>query len=216
MVTKYLPQKGKFLDIGCGTGKALGMIDKNVFKVYGIEVSQSSIKRCRQKGIDCRLYNGKIIPYKNNFFDVAGSFNVLEHVDNPVIFLNESIRIVKKNGIIIIVCPNFLSITNSYHYRTRGISRKINNIMIMAGKLKSNGCHFEKMPIVKSEIFQVDDDAVNVTNPFDILKWSKEASLSLIFWSAKSNYKPSLSGLLDAGIFRYLMGSSFFCFQKNI
>ena len=60
------------------------------------------------------VYDGYKLPFDNNSVDVVGSINVLEHTDDTESFLNEIFRVLKPDGIFVLVCPNFLSITNSY------------------------------------------------------------------------------------------------------
>ena len=213
-INRFVPEKGRFLDVGCGTGIAMSLIKEGV-DICGVEVSDTSVQVCKQKGLSSILYNGKEIPYQNDFFDVVASYNVLEHVDNPVGFLDEQLRVLKNDGFLFVVCPNFLSVTNNYHYHTRGMYQKIKNMFEIIKRIMFRTVSFEKMETTISEDLLSDNDACNVTNPLDILKWSKANKLKLCYWSASSLYSKGLVSRLDYPVLRLFLGSSFFVFQKN-
>jgi SAM-dependent methyltransferase len=205
-----------FLDIGCGTGIALKKICNMArCKTVGVEISKTSIQICKKKNLQVSLYNGRNLDFNNEVFDVVGSYNVLEHTENPVCFLDESIRVLKKQGYLLVVCPNFLSITNNYHYRTRGMIRKIRNLGLIFRKLFLQNLHFEKMKAVETYELFPDCDAINLTNPIDIIKWGKVNNMKLIYWSGSSIYESSfIKRIIDLPVIRLFLGSSFIIFQK--
>jgi SAM-dependent methyltransferase len=214
-VKKYLKKEGKFLDVGCGTGLVLEQFRTYNVKAVGVEVSKTSIKKCKEKKLNCSYYDGERIPFKDGFFDVVGSFNVLEHTQNPNYFLDEQNRVLKNNGYLIISCPNFLSITNSYHWHTSGFLNKFKNLLQILKKLLPIHSHFEKMKVVRRSDFHADDDACNVTNPMDIIDWAKSRKLKLIYWSSQTQYVRGINNIIDYGIFRYFLGASFLVFAKS-
>lgn len=204
------------LDVGCGPGVAIELILKKAERnCTGIEVSKSSVQICKNKKLNCKWYDGETFPFKDEIFDVVGSINVLEHTDKPTTFLDEKYRVLKKNGYIVLACPNFLSITNGYHQHTRGLNRKILNLLSLINKSASRSVRFDKMkPIVQAE-FQPDDDAVNVTNSSDIIHWADSKKLNLIYWSSQQKYSQGIASALDKGPLRHLLGSCFFVFKKS-
>jgi 2-polyprenyl-3-methyl-5-hydroxy-6-metoxy-1,4-benzoquinol methylase len=214
-IKKYLVSNGIFLDVGCGGGRVLELIKRSKLRGIGIDVSNIFIKACISKGLDSVLFDGKKIPFKNESFDMVGSFNVLEHVDNPDLFLNEQVRVLKENGYLIIVCPNFLSISNSFHWHTKGITKKISNLFMIIMKIFSTTHEFEKMETLIRKDLHVDDDACNITNPIDILKWAKKLKLDLIYWSSQEQFVSGLRKTLDVGFLKLFLGASFLVFKKN-
>lgn len=215
VIEKFCSEDSNFLDVGCGTGIALSMF-KGKINLYGVDISDTSIEKCKEKNINCVLYDGKNIPFNSSYFDLVGSYNVLEHVDNPVDFLNEQLRVLKSDGFLVVVCPNFLSISNSYHWHTRGFLQKVKNIIKIIEKTFYKKSNFEKMKTVINESnYASDNDACNITNPSDILKWARNKNLELRYWSVSSIYRKGIVRYLDFSITRYFLGSSFFVFQKN-
>ena len=55
--------------------------------------------------INFKYYNGSQIDFPDNYFDRVIISHTLEHIVNPENFLNELIRVVKKNGIVSIASP---------------------------------------------------------------------------------------------------------------
>jgi len=214
LMHKYTKKGDKILDIGCGTGIALKEISK-IREAYGIDISKESIKICNEKKLSCNLYDGNVIPFKDSEFDLTGSINVLEHVDNTNNFLKECLRVTKDEGYILVTCTNFLSITNNYHKNTRGIKQKILNISEILKKLLTNNIIIKKMEPTNREEFQPDDDAVNVTNPIDLIKWGKRYNLKLVYFSSQQQYKKGILSVLDNFfITRILLGSVVIIFKK--
>lgn len=214
-IRKYSFPKANFLEVGCGVGQVLGLLKNDNIKSYGVDVSKSSIKKCRDKKLNCRCYGGKRLPFGNDYFDLIASYNVLEHTNNPENFLAEQLRVLKKGGYLIIVCPNFLAVTNNYHYHTKGIIQKMRNLAAIIRRSVSRRYIFAKMKTVKKDNFCPDDDACNVTDPQDLLRWAKRYKLKLIHWSSQPVYKKGLIKFLDYSFFRIFFGSLFMIFKKR-
>lgn len=214
--TKNRPY-ARVLDLGCGTGIAMTLFKQRGghSQTFGVEISKPSIDRCLEQSLHCQEYDGQTLPFPSNFFDLVASHNVIEHVDNVENFLNESIRVLKNGGYLIIACPNFLSITNNYHHHTAGFRQKISNLKDLVNKALSGTSNFNKMATIDRAVFHADDDACNVTNPIDILKWAKNNKLITVYWSSQSAYpKSPFINLVDKTFYRVIFGSSFFVFKK--
>lgn len=104
-------KKGNLLDIGCGNGWFLEAA-KSKFKVSGVEENLQLCKFVKDK-LKIKVYNS-LKKLKKNSFDVVTLFDVIEHVKNPILFLKEINRFLKKNGIILIFTPNSESL--GFHY----------------------------------------------------------------------------------------------------
>lgn len=98
----------KILELGCGEGSLAYEIKVIIdAQVYGLDISSSSIKLAKKKGIIARKADiNKGIPFKDNTFDLVFSNQVIEHIYNTDIFLKESIRVLKKGGYFIVITPN--------------------------------------------------------------------------------------------------------------
>ena len=65
----------KFLDIGCGTGYHVYLLNKMKYDVTGVDKSKTMIEKAKSKYIDCRFFVGDIL--KNNLFDYSSYTHVL-------------------------------------------------------------------------------------------------------------------------------------------
>jgi len=215
-IMKFSSDGDRILDVGCGTGQALGLLKQAGVdrEITGIDVSNSSVGLCEKRGVNCQAYDGKRIPFDDDSFNLVGSFNVLEHAESPEGYLEEILRVTKWGGHLLVACPNFLAITNSYHHHTKGVVQKIRNLGDILSKKSGHNLGFEKMEVVIREEIQPDDDACNVTNPVDILDWSGKNGLEIKFWSSQSGYRKGIVNYLDVSFLRLFLGSSFFVFKK--
>lgn len=50
--------------------------------------------------------SAELIPFKDNTFDSIVAGELIEHLDHPNLFLNESYKILKKEGYLILTTPN--------------------------------------------------------------------------------------------------------------
>jgi SAM-dependent methyltransferase len=89
------------LDLGCGQKPYKKIYEKKVLNHIGIEVSSTSHGNAY---VDL-IYDGKNIPFEDATFDVVLCTEVLEHVEQPQLFLTEINRVMKKNGILILTTP---------------------------------------------------------------------------------------------------------------
>lgn len=89
-------------DVGCNSG-GIGhlLIRKRNCTVYGSEICLELAKRAKQKGLNVFIGWAEHTPYKDEFFDYAIMTFILEHVLDPQLLMKETIRVLKKHGIII-------------------------------------------------------------------------------------------------------------------
>ena len=109
-IKKYLPKntnKPLILDVGCGTGKKITMLNSFInSNIYGADIeSWGSYAKNRKfnfpfKNIQINPYK---IPYPDKMFDCITIMLVLHHADNIIKTINECKRILKDDGILVII-----------------------------------------------------------------------------------------------------------------
>jgi 2-polyprenyl-3-methyl-5-hydroxy-6-metoxy-1,4-benzoquinol methylase len=98
--------KGKLLDIGCGDGIFLKEAKKQGFEVWGIDFDRKSVKVVKKTLRVNTIYPMSLGEFhrfakkRNLKFDVITFFEVLEHQDKPIEFLNIVKSLLKNNGYI--------------------------------------------------------------------------------------------------------------------
>ena len=106
---KYNIQPNSILEVGSAFGTFCSeMIARNFFKkVVGVEPTPNSAQTCREKGINIiEKPIEQIIFSEEEKFDVVVNFEVIEHLFSPKDFIVKCKDLLKKNGVLIITCPN--------------------------------------------------------------------------------------------------------------
>ena len=87
---------------------------KRGWEVYGTEYTKDAINICKSKGIN--IQEGKLNPqnYLVEEFDVITSFEVLEHINNPIEEISNFYKILRKGGLVYLTTPNFNSVSRFY------------------------------------------------------------------------------------------------------
>jgi ubiquinone/menaquinone biosynthesis C-methylase UbiE len=118
----------RILDVGCGTGRMLGTCLKEsggCTKYYGLDTSKEMLKVLKEKikfigynkipykgEANIKIGNATKIPFKDNKFDIAFSYHLLWHlhIEEQKKVINEMIRVIEKDGVIIfdIINKNFI------------------------------------------------------------------------------------------------------------
>jgi 2-polyprenyl-3-methyl-5-hydroxy-6-metoxy-1,4-benzoquinol methylase len=99
------------LDIGCSNGHFLEVAKQRGWNVFGQEFATECIEVCKSKGIDIKKGYLESCDFKDNFFDVITSFEVIEHINTPVIHVKTIIQKLRNGGIFYFTTPNFNSIS---------------------------------------------------------------------------------------------------------
>ncbi len=120
VIEKYRSIKGNFLEVGSGFGGLVTYLNSTKHdrcKAYGLEPSidaytgtlVSTRLLSQENNISSKFVNafGENIPFKSNFFDIVYSTSVLEHVKDPEQVLCEAIRVLKPDGLLQFVIPNY-------------------------------------------------------------------------------------------------------------
>lgn len=207
----------KFLDIGCGSGNVVKYLISKKYNAVGCDVSDLFIDSNKELPDNFFVYNGITLPFKSNHFDICGSFNVLEHVEDPYLFISEMNRVLKKDGIGIIVCPNFLSVFFRLGNNTTEtfLKRSKNFLKILKMSfLKTK--NFERMDRINKENFTPDDDAIIKTNIVPIANFFKDSGNEIIYISGVTRKYNFMIELISRTPFlRLLLSSCFIIYKKK-
>ena len=101
----FLPNDGKVLEIGAGSGDFAQKLEG--IDYLGLELNQSAIEVARNRGF--QVINQTIEQHASNHkeeYDVVCAFQTLEHVENPHAFIKSSLMCLKPGGLFIASVPN--------------------------------------------------------------------------------------------------------------
>jgi ubiquinone/menaquinone biosynthesis C-methylase UbiE len=98
----------RVLDIACGEGYGTAALGKaGAVKTIGVDISAEACAHGRKKyGIDTRVGSAEQIPLENASVDVVVSFETIEHVPHPEVFLDECKRVLTPGGQLVISTPD--------------------------------------------------------------------------------------------------------------
>ena len=172
----------KILDIGCGGGLLCEPLTRLGAQVVGIDASNKNIKiaKIHAKKSDLKINYYCTTPENFNYkekFDVVLNMEIVEHVEDVNLFLKESSKFLKKNGIMFIATLNktlksyfFAILGAEYVLRWLPIGTHDWNMFVKPGELvemcKKNSLMLEEILGVKYNIISRDwelstDDNVN-------------------------------------------------------
>ena len=109
----YIPKKGplNLLNVWSRTGNANTFLLKHnpEIKVFNAEVShklmQIGLRKQKYKTKKISQVRLDILPYKEDSFDAVLSLETLEHCSQPLLFLQELRRVLKKDGVLVMSLP---------------------------------------------------------------------------------------------------------------
>jgi len=108
LLEKHFPHAAKMLEIGCGNGFVLsGMAEcRPAMKLYGSEAYLSGLMHAKKR-LPCAWLaqmDARRIPFESEF-DVIGAFDVIEHIEEDRMVLEQMYQALNPGGGIIITVP---------------------------------------------------------------------------------------------------------------
>lgn len=129
----------RYIEIGCAPGKMLAWVSSVLrADVVGLDYSESGIAKCRAlfeiMGVEVNLH---LIDFFNHnlppaSFDVVTSFGFIEHFDDPRPVVQKHIDLVKPEGVVLIVVPNYGGVYGSLQRYCDPDNLTLHNLEIMS------------------------------------------------------------------------------------
>ncbi len=92
------------LDIGCGVGSNISVLQQYAKTVLGIDNSKKAVEYCAQKGFNALLGDVHQLAFANDYVDLVVCADVLEHVDDEKA-ITEISRVLKPGGMFLFAVP---------------------------------------------------------------------------------------------------------------
>lgn len=100
----------KLLDVGCGVGHLVKVARDQGWEAHGIELSAAAVEVCRRFGLSCRVADF-LTDQLDPPYDLITMIEVIEHVRNPLEFLQRAGRLLAEGGRVYLTTPNFSALT---------------------------------------------------------------------------------------------------------
>ena len=98
--------QGRYLDVGCGSGGALGVARALGWRTAGIEVDAAAAEKARRFADELHVGDVLTAPFAPAQFDVVTAFHVLEHVPDPVGMTRRMLEWLAPGGLLMVEVPN--------------------------------------------------------------------------------------------------------------
>ncbi|MBP9691065.1 class I SAM-dependent methyltransferase [Candidatus Woesebacteria bacterium] len=112
ILLSFLPTSSTILDLGCGDGFLMEVLQSAGHHVEGVEIAENAIKKARKKGFtvyDVSLVEKWAHVLKKKYAVVFGG-EIIEHVFDTDQFLQEIRKVLKPHGMLILTTPNIASL----------------------------------------------------------------------------------------------------------
>ena len=122
-VRQKLPNGGRLLDAGCGTGGMLSLLAE--WETHGCDISAEAVEFCRARGLERVVVSSvHAMPYADGRFDAVLSLDVLYHaqVDEHAA-LSELRRVLCPGGLLVLNVPAFDCLRGEHDVAVGGVRR---------------------------------------------------------------------------------------------
>lgn len=107
IICSIMKENHSFLDVGCGTGEYIKMVQKTGNLLIGIDVSTSYLARTRLEtsgSVNLIRADAMSLPFKDRSIDIITCSEVIEHLQEPKRAIDEIFRVATKK--VILTTPN--------------------------------------------------------------------------------------------------------------
>ena len=205
----------RILDIGCGMGFFLETAKKRGWDVYGTEHADLAIACCKEKDINIHPGELDIDNYEKEGFDIVTSFEVIEHINNPIEEVTQIGQMLRTGGIFYFTTPNFNALNRLLLKRNWDVirfpdhlsyytKRTMNNLMALAGfkkdMLETTGYSITRF---RTSVMVTDQDYITPTSDDEVIRNIVEKNLLLRLLKRSINNLLSILGVGDTlkGVF---------------
>lgn len=108
LIRRYGPQGGKLLEMGCGLGHLLGLLQDD-YQCVGIDLIDYSVEQTRLNAPKAEAYQmsaDDLSGFESESFSVVVALHLVEHLPNPANTIQQVYRILKPGGLWLFATPH--------------------------------------------------------------------------------------------------------------
>jgi SAM-dependent methyltransferase len=106
-------QRMRLLDVGCARGEFASSLETMGWESAGVDISIENAVGASQRGVGTALADlSSGLPFADAVFDAIVAKEIIEHVVDTRLLLQECLRILRPRGRLIVGTPNLASLTN--------------------------------------------------------------------------------------------------------
>lgn len=145
----------RLVEIGCGRGEFLAAFRDCGLEVSGIDREESAMAMLPDADIAVCDVTKDVLPYADNSIDVVYHKSVIEHVYDPMPLMQETLRVLKPGGKVVILTPDWhtqMSVFYEDFTHSRPFDRTaLGDLLRIAGLDASFSEIFYQLPILWSQ-----------------------------------------------------------------
>jgi 2-polyprenyl-3-methyl-5-hydroxy-6-metoxy-1,4-benzoquinol methylase len=114
LIVEHLDKKSEILDLGAGEGEFTRRLTEKDFKAIPVDGFDIYYRNSQIPLIIANLdgeFASAVSP-SGKQFDAIVAIEIIEHLENPYLFLRECAKLLKPNGLLFVTSPNVESITS--------------------------------------------------------------------------------------------------------
>jgi SAM-dependent methyltransferase len=116
---REVPAGGAVLNVGAGRGGLSWLLTQSGFSVTSLDLHPEHFVA---EGLSCAFADlNKALPLENSSFDIVLAVEVVEHLENPWLFLREAIRVLRPEGVVVFTSPNVANVASRLKYLRSGL-----------------------------------------------------------------------------------------------
>lgn len=106
---------GLLLDVGCGDGRRLAVLQAMGWRVEGQEIDAAAVAAARRAGYTVHAGKLQSIGLGDGSYDAVTMNHVMEHVHDPLAHLQECRRVLRRGGRLVALTPNAASLGHAVY-----------------------------------------------------------------------------------------------------
>ena len=108
---RQLPRpRATLLDVGCGNGEFLAMARAAGWQVQGVDFDPLAVASAHKRGLNVRQGGLEQVAHQTAYYDRITCSHVIEHVHDPVQWLQDMVKLLRPGGTLWLQTPNIDSL----------------------------------------------------------------------------------------------------------